>query len=154
MKPFQVVHYSWRPPLFETRHELCGVQLEVLLQEDLDIGADICRLLVDVAVEASDTLLLQVSGVMQHLGLESVSLGEQLLLAADTACTVAHRGTQKLLDESILESDSSSTIDLGVTDTEGSGSGSCTLVVPDHSLVHHHQSLCHCIHVLCILHAQ
>jgi hypothetical protein len=87
--------------------------MEGLLREEAETGGDICGLVVDLAVEVANYIVLASFNAAQQIGLDSITLlGNHLLTTADSACTAAHRGVQQLLDAGMTSLHSSSTIDL------------------------------------------
>jgi hypothetical protein len=89
------------------------MQAEALLREDIGKGGDFCGLVVDLAVEVANTVVLASFSAAKQVGLEVIiSLQQDLILTADSACSVAHRGMQQLLEGEVASMDSSSTIDL------------------------------------------
>jgi hypothetical protein len=95
-------------------HIISGVmQRDTLLREVVDTGGDICGLVVDLAVEVANYIVLASFNAAKQIGLDSITLlGYHLLISADSACTAAHRGVQQLLDVGVTSLHSSSTIDL------------------------------------------
>ena len=77
-----------------------GMQGVQVLEQELQIGADFCRHVVDYAGQASDTVFLQVYEIGQHIGLDSFDFTTKgFFEVADTACAAAHRGSQQLLGQ-------------------------------------------------------
>jgi hypothetical protein len=92
--------------------------MEALLREDIGTGGDFCGLVVDLAVEVANNVVLESFRMAKQIGLEAITfLHQDLLLLTDTACTVAHRGMQQLLSE-FASLNSSSTIDLSAAAAE------------------------------------
>lgn len=110
------------------------LQMEGLLIEAVETGGDFCGRVVNIAVEVANKLVLASVDATQYIGLDSVMwLDQDFLLAADTSCTVAFRGMQKLLDGSIALQNSSSTIDLtAAASDESSGTLFTTSAVSVH----------------------
>jgi hypothetical protein len=93
--------------------------MEGLLREEAETGGDICGLVVDLAVEVANYIVLASFNAAKQIGLDSITLlGHHLLMSADSACTAAHRGVQQLLDAGVTSLDSSSTIDLSAASDE------------------------------------
>jgi hypothetical protein len=89
------------------------MQMEGLLMEDIATGGNLCGLVVDLAVESANYAVLASFTAAKQIGLESITLLHQdLVLAADSACTVAYRDMQQLLKGGAVSTDSPSTIDL------------------------------------------
>jgi hypothetical protein len=101
-------------------HIISGVmQRDTLLREVVDTGGDICGLVVDLAVEVANYIVLASFNAAKQIGLDSITLlGHHLLTTADSACTAAHRGVQQLLDAGATSLQSSSTIDLSAAAAE------------------------------------
>jgi hypothetical protein len=106
--------------MFRMLRIISGVlQMEGLLREEVETGGDICGLVVDLAVEVANYIVLASFNAAKQIGLESITLlGNHLLTTADSACTVAHRGMQQLLDAGLSSVQSSSTIDLSAAAAE------------------------------------
>jgi hypothetical protein len=99
-----------------------GMQIEGLLRKDIGTGGDFCGLVVDLAVRVANNVVLASFNAAKQIGLESITLLHQdLILPADSACTVAHRGMQQLLEGEVASMDSFSTIDLSVFASHPSG---------------------------------
>jgi hypothetical protein len=93
--------------------------MEGLLREEAETGGNICGLVVDLAVEVANYIVLASFNAAKQLGLDSITLlGHHLLTTADSACTAAHRGVQQLLDAGMTSLQSSSTIDLSAAAAE------------------------------------
>jgi hypothetical protein len=104
------------------------MQMQGLLRDDIEKGGDFCRLVVDLAVEVSNNVVLESFSAAKQIGLKSMTLlFQDLVLSAESACTVAHRGMQQLLDGEVAAMDSSSTIDLSTAAVE-QPSGTCPLL--------------------------
>jgi hypothetical protein len=120
------------------------MQMQGLLRQDIGTGGDFCGRVVDLAVEVSNYVVLESFHAAEHIGLEAITLLYQdLILSADSACTVAHRGMQQLLAGEVASMDSSSTIDLSAAAASAaaaaaaehaSGSGTLTASEPHNSV--------------------
>jgi hypothetical protein len=104
--------------------------MEGLLREDIEKGGDFCRLVVDLAVEVANNVVLESFSAAKQIGLDSITLlFQDLVMSADSACTVAHRGMQQLLDGEFASMDSASTIDLSAAAAAAEQpSGTCPLL--------------------------
>jgi hypothetical protein len=97
--------------------------MQWLLREEMQKGGDFCGLVVDLAIEVANNIVLESLSAAKQIGLEAMTmLYQDIVLSADSACTVAHRGMQQLLDGELASMDSSSTIDLSAG-TAGQPSG-------------------------------
>jgi hypothetical protein len=95
------------------------MQAEMLSGADIEKGGDFCGRVVDLAVEVSNNIVLASFNTAKRIGLEAITLlYSDLIISADSACTVAHRGMQQLLDGAVATMDSSSTIDLSAAAAE------------------------------------
>lgn len=111
-----------------------------LLTETVQTGGDFCGRVVDLATEAANTALISSFNAAQYIGLQSATLlYDEFALAADTACTVAFRGIQQLLNEDVASQNSSSTIDLtaaaAAEDSHGTALGSPVVQLRDMRVV-------------------
>jgi hypothetical protein len=104
-----------------------GMQMEALLREEIATAGDFCRQVVDLAVEVASYVVLASFTAAKQIGLQSLTLLHQdLISSADSACNIAHRGMQQLLEGEVAAMDSSSTIDLSAASAERP-SGTCPL---------------------------
>jgi hypothetical protein len=95
------------------------MQVEMLLREDIDTGSDFCGRVVKLAVKVSNDIVLASFNAVKRIGLEAITLlYHDFIISADSACTVAHRGMQQLLDGIVASKDSSYTIDLSAATAE------------------------------------
>jgi cysteine sulfinate desulfinase/cysteine desulfurase-like protein len=102
----------------------------MLLSEEIGKGGDFCGRVVKLAVEVANNIVLASFNTVQRIGLEVITLlHHDLIISADSACTVAHRGMQQLLDGVVASKDSSSTIDFSSAAAEHS-SGTRSLHTP------------------------
>jgi hypothetical protein len=109
------------------------MQMEGFLREDIETGGDFCGLVVDLAFEVDNNIVLASYNAAKQIGLEAITLLHQdLILSADSACTVALRGMQQLLEGKLASMDSSARIDLSAATSQHT-SGTCLL---------HTQSIC------------
>jgi hypothetical protein len=103
------------------------MQMEGLLQKESEKGGDICHLVVGLAIEVANDIVLESFRAAKQVGTEAMTLLYQdSVLLADSACTVAHRGMQQLLEGEVASLDSSSTIDLSAAAAKHP-SGTCSL---------------------------
>jgi hypothetical protein len=93
--------------------------MEGLLRDEVETGGDICGVVVNLAVEVANYAVLASFNAAKQVGLEAITLiHHDLLFSADSACTVAHRGMQQLLEGEVSSLNSSSTIDLSAAAPE------------------------------------
>jgi hypothetical protein len=86
---------------------------EGLSRKDLETRGNLYDLIVDLAVEVANNEVLESFSMAKQIGIVAITcLHQDLLLSADTACTVGHRSMQQLLNSEIASLNSSSTIDI------------------------------------------
>jgi hypothetical protein len=96
-----------------------SIQMEALMREEIRTAGDFCRQVVDLAAEVSRTVVPASFSAAKLIGLEGITLLHQdLISSADSACSIAHRGMQQLLEGEVAAMDSSSTIDLSAAAAE------------------------------------
>jgi hypothetical protein len=102
--------------------------MQGLLRDEIVTGGNFCRLVVDLAVEVAHYVVMASFSAAKRIGLESITLLHQnLVFTAESACTVAHRGMQQLLEGKVAAMDSSCTIDLSAAAAAEHNSGTLPL---------------------------